>query len=390
MIIIRTAFKNILGGGKRTWLNVAVLSFVLVVMVAYNGIIDGWLDESRRDTHDWETAGGQIWHPEYDRFDVFTLQDAHGTLPPELAVCTQNGTATPVLVVQASVFPQGRMINVLLKGTDPGQQILKLPSEKLVARDGEIVAMIGTRMAKSANLKEGDRVMIRWRDKNGVFDAREIVIAHIFSSRIPGVDSGQIWLSLDDLYAMTGMDGEATYVVKSENCPVVSDVGGWIYKDTGFLMADIDLMEQGSRVESAVIFIILLAIALLAVFDTQTLSIFRRQKEIGTYVALGMTPNRVVRLFTFEGTTYSIIAILAAAAWGSPLLYLFSKTGMPMPEAYDDLGVPLGEALYPAYTFSSILTVIIILIALSAVVSFMPARKIARQNIVYALKGKIN
>lgn len=390
MLIIRTAFKNILGGGKRTWLNVTVLSFVLVVMVAFNGIIDGWLDESRRDTHDWETAAGQIWHPEYDRFDIFTLQDAHGTVPQELDAYSENGTAAPILVIQASIFPQGRMINVLLKGINPKQQILKLPTEKLVAHNGEIGAMIGARMAKSANLKEGDRVMIRWRDKNGVFDAHEIVIAHIFNGKIPSVDSGQIWISLDDLYAMTGMDGEATYMVKSENCPVTSDIGGWIYKDTDFLMGDIDLMEQGARVESTVIFIILLAIALLAVFDTQTLSIFRRQKEIGTYVALGMTRNRVVRLFTFEGTTYSIIAILVAAVWGSPLLYLFTKTGMPMPEAYDDLGLPLGEALYPIYTFSSILTVIIVLVVLSACVSFMPARKIAHQNIVYALKGKIN
>ncbi|MDR3340338.1 MAG: FtsX-like permease family protein [Candidatus Symbiothrix sp.] len=390
MLLLRTAFKNILGGGKRTWLNVTVLSFTFVIMVAYNGILDGFLEEARRETQRWETGAGQIQHPEYDRYDMFTLQDAHGVAPLSLQTYLADKSMTPILILQAAIYPQGRFQNILLKGIDAGQNILELPTAKLRHTGTEIPVIIGQRMAGLADLKEGDRVMLRWRDKQGVFDAQEIVIAAVFKTKTTTVDAGQMWINITDLYAMTGMQDEATYLVKSENCPVVSDIDNWSYKDLKYLLADIDLMAKSNQTESFIIFAILLAIALLAVFDTQMLSIFRRQKEIGTYVALGMTPKRVSGLFTLEGTSYSILAVLMAAVWGTPLLYLFAQTGMKMPEVYADMGMGMSDAIYPAYHVSSIMTSIIVIVVLSAIISYLPARRIAKQNIVFALKGKIN
>ncbi len=387
MLLLKTAFKNILGGGKRTWLNVAVLSFTFVLMVGYNATIDGWLQDARHNTIEWETGAGQFWYPGYDRYDVFTLQDAHGPAPKDFQPYLDNGTLTPVLVTQGVIYPQGRMQNVLLKGIDPKQKILHIPSQELNQTDN-ITAVIGTRTAESAKLKTGDRVMVRWRDRNGAFDAQEIVIADVFDTKVPTVDAGQLWISLDNLQRMTGMPGEATYFVKSEQCPLHSDIDGWQFKDLKFLMYDLDLMKQGSLVESVIIFSILLAIALLAVFDTQTLAIFRRQKEIGTYIALGMTPQRVTRLFTLEGTSFSILAIMVSIVWGVPFFLWYNKVGFKMPDIKID--AVMGNVLYPAFEFSSILTSIVLLVVLSAVISYLPTRKIAKQNVVDALKGKIN
>ncbi len=387
MLLLKTAFKNILGGGKRTWLNVAVLSFTFVLIIGYNATIDGWLQDARRNTIEWETGAGEFWHSGYDRYDVFTLQDAHGPIPKDFQPYLDDGTLTPVLVTQGVIYPQGRMQNVLLKGIDTNQKILYIPSKEL-NHANEITAVIGKRTAESAKLKEGDRVMVRWRDRNGAFDAQEILITGVFDTKVPAVDAGQLWLSLDNLQRMTGMPGEATYLVKSEQCPLQSDTDDWLFKDLKFLMYDLDLMKQGSRVESAIIFSILLAIALLAVFDTQTLAIFRRQKEIGTYIALGMTPQRVTRLFTLEGTSFSILAIIVSVIWGVPFMLWYNKVGFKMPDMKID--AVLGDVLYPAFEFSSIFTSIALLIALSAVISYLPTRKIAKQNVVDALKGKIN
>lgn len=390
MLIIRTAFKNIIGAGRATWLNIAVLSFVLVIMTAYNGMLDGWIEESRRDTMDWDTGWSQLWHPNYDKYNIFSLPDAHGKIPEQMDDLLKAGMAAPVLVIQTSVYPQGRMMNIQLKGIDPEQHILKIPSLSLRSAGGETPVAIGKRMAATTKLKKGDRVMLRWRDRNGVFDAREVRIAAIFETTVGNVDTGQMWVALDDLYAMTGMQGEATYIVMPHESPVNAETGGWHFKDNDFLLTDNRIMEQSSRAESLIIFTILLTLALLAVYDTQTLSIFRRQKEIGTYVALGMTPKDVTALFTIEGTTYSLFAALFGAIWGAPLLYWFTKTGLPMPEAYGDIGMAVGKAMYPVYKLTTITTTILVVILFSALVSYLPARKITHQNMVWALKGKIN
>ena len=51
-------------------------------------------------------------------------------------------------------------------------------------------------------------------------------------------------------------------------------------------------------------FAILLSLAAMGIFNAQVLSIFRRGREIGTLMALGMRRSRVVGLFTRESTLF--------------------------------------------------------------------------------------
>ena len=69
-------------------------------------------------------------------------------------------------------------------------------------------------------------------------------------------------------------------------------------------------------------------LAWLAIFDTQVLSIFRRQKEIGTYIAMGMTKRQVVGIFTVEGAMHSILAVIVGAIYGVPLFIQQSAKGI--------------------------------------------------------------
>lgn len=392
MLLFKTAIKNIIGAGRRTWLNVAVLSFTFVLMILFNGIIDGWINDAVTGSRAWETGDGQFWHPKYDQYDIFSLQDSHGKIPDKFTTYIKDKSLTPILVVQAAVYESGNMQNALLKGVEPSQQILEIPSINLYSdedEDDHIPAIIGERMAGMLHVNAGDYLLIRWRDKNGSFDAREILIVSIFNTTIATVDEGQIWIGIDNLQKMTGMNSEASFLVKSDSCPIEEDVERWIYKDNDFLLKDLYLLVRSSRIESLIIFSILLTLALLAVFDTQMLSIFRRQKEIGTYISLGMTPGQVTRMFTLEGTSYSLLGIIAGFVWGSPILYWFSKTGLKLPESYGEMGLGLHDRMLPLYNPGTIVTSIVILLILSVFISWIPARRISKSNVVEALRGKI-
>jgi ABC-type lipoprotein release transport system permease subunit len=134
---------------------------------------------------------------------------------------------------------------------------------------------------------------------------------------------------------------------------------------------------------------LLLIIALIAIFDTQVLSIFRRQKEIGTYIALGMTRRQVVGIFTVEGGAHSILATLLGAAYGIPLFMLLDRVGIPMKAAQaTDLAV--AEKIFPYYSLGLIVVTIILVVITATIVSYLPARKIAKMKPTDALKGKIS
>lgn len=381
-LALKLAFKNIYGAGLRTILNVIVLSFSFVIIIFLNGVMDGWNAQAKKDTIEWEYGSGQLRHKDYDPFDPYTILDSHAPIPenrPDL---------TPILIHQASIYPEGRMMNIVLKGITSDQQTLLLPTSYLNKQEKQYPVIIGKRFADSSKLNVGDEVLLRWRDVNGTYDANTVYISAIFDSNVPTIDDGQIWININDLWQMTSQVNEATLLVLNEtSTPLESTI--WNFTSQKELLSTIEEIIATKKISSSIMYILLLAIALLAIFDTQVLSIFRRQKEIGTYVALGMTRRKVVGLFTVEGSMYSILALLLASLYGAPFFIFIKKVGIPVAAADQEVGLAIAERIFPIYGFSLVLGTVIVVVLASTIVSFLPAKKIAKINPVSALKGKI-
>ena len=378
---LKLAFKNLFGARLRTLLNVLVLSFSFVIIIFLNSIMDGWDQQAQKDSIEWEFGNGHLINEKFDPLDPYTILDGHGKIPKGII------GMTPILDRQASIYPQGRMISVILKGISSGQTILKLPTEIIKESKEEFPVIIGKRLAESSKLKKGDQVQIRWRDSNGTYDANMLSIVDVFDSNVPNIDNGKIWIDINKLWEMTNLKNEASYFIvnnKFEN----PELPSWNFKSQFALLKSLkDLINQ-KKTSQSIVYGLLLAIALLAIFDTQILSIFRRQKEIGTYIALGMTRMRVVSLFTIEGSVYSILALIVGSIYGVPFFIYMSKVGFPIPPADQKMGIALADVIYPVYGIRLVLITILTVIICATIVSYLPARKIAKLNPVLALKGK--
>jgi ABC-type lipoprotein release transport system permease subunit len=383
-LALQLAYRNLIGAGLRTWLNVGVLSFSFIVILFYNGLIDGWNKQALRDTVEWEYGYGHLLNEEFDPLDPFTLTDGHSDISK---LNTEH--LTPILLQQGSIYPEGRMVSGLLKGVDPNQEILKIPTKELLNSEAEIPIMLGKYMAKSAGLRVGENVLLRWRDSEGTFDAADVTVVHIFDCDVPTVDGGQIYMDINQLWKLTGLNNHATMFVAGENY-VASETKGWKFKTQDDLLSTLNAMIDSKKYSGSILYILLMAIALLAIFDTQVLSIFRRQKEIGTYIALGMTRAQVVRLFTVEGFMYSLLAMIVGSIYGIPLLFWVAKTGIPYPvEQVQDFGVAMSDTMFPVFGIGLILSTVILVVISATIVSYLPARKISKMDPVDAIKGKL-
>lgn len=388
-LAIKLAIRNLIGAGLRTWLNVIVLSFSFVVIIWMKGIMVGWDHQAKTDMTNWEIGGGQYWHELYDPFDPFTLSESQSPIPEEFKEEIAHGNMVPLLITQGTLFPQGRMQSITIKGISPNQSIFKLPTHKLDTNIIGIPAIIGGLMARDMKLSFGDRVILRWRDVNGTFDATEIEIVEIFSSNVPSVENSQIYIPLSKLQEMTLLPNHATIITFRDSQKSRESVDGWILKTKESLTAAVDEMIKTKTVGQSVFYFILLLLAMLAIFDTQVLSIFRRQKEIGTYIALGYTRREVVGLFTVEGAMHSVLAALVGAAYGIPFLAWQAKVGWTMPMDVSEFGMAIAQTLYPIYSFGLVVGTTLIIVLVTTVVSYFPSRKIARMNPTEALRGKI-
>ena len=390
MIIPKLAFRNMLGAGAKTWLNAVVLSMAFVAIIWGQGLYIGMDAEVSRAMIEAEYGGGQYWVEGYDPFDPFTIQDAHRPLTGPLRALGEKRQATPFLIVQGTIYPGGRIVPVLLKGIDPGQKLLSIPSSVLKAADNELPALIGARMSATSGLKKGDTVTVRWRDAKGTFDAKDLEIVEVVRTTVQSIDNGQIWLPLQTLQEMAGMPSEATIVVTEKNYGPAVPIPGWTFKNLDYLLADIKSVVQAKTIGSSILYSILLFLAMLAIFNTQLLSIWRRRKEIGTMMALGFSRGKVIRLFTLEGALNGVLAALVGAVYGIPLLAYTATHGLGLPaDQIDSFGIAISEKLYPTYSTALVIGTTILVFSITTIVSFMPTRKIAKLKPTDALRGKL-
>jgi len=412
MLILKLAIRNILGAGLRTWLNVVSLSFAFVTIIFMQGFYEGMNDQAEQATIDALYGSGQYWQKNYDPFDPLMLTDAHADIPAELVPLVCTNEVMPILIRQATIYPQGRFRTVLLKGIDPDQNIVSIPSSLLHTDDGTIPALIGTRMAKSTGLHKGDALTVQWRDVHGTFDARDVTIIDVFKTSVQEVDNDQFWVPLAQLQAIMGMPHEATIIVlsktnlfvqhasqsgpasrkgqtSSQKVQLPIEISGWEFKNLNFLLRDLHALVRSKTIGGSILYSVLLFLAMLAIFDTQVLSIWRRRKEIGTLMAMGMTRTSVIGLFTLEGGCHGILAAVVGALYGIPLLIYAASIGFGMPEAVDSVGFAIGERIFPVYSAGLIIGTTILVSIVTTIVSFLPSRRIAKLKPTDALRGKM-
>ena len=391
-MLFKIAIKNLLGAKLRTWLNVFVTALSFFMIILFSAMYDGMREHAKQVTIDTEIAGGAYWHPEYDPLDPMTFEDAHSIIPRDLKLLVDQKKAVPVLVSQASIYPNGRIMPVIMKGITPEQNIVNMPTEMLVGHEEvTIPVLIGRGMAKDANLEVGDAFTIRWLDADRTYDADEGTVVHIMDTENFKLDMNHIWVPLKKAQTMLAMEEEATYVTYAEGLSAVKNKHDWIPRDVKYLIRDMEALIKADEPNAAIMYIILLCFAAMGIFNAQVLSIFRRGREIGTLMALGMTRTRVVGLFTLEGGLNAFLAAIMTVILFGPLLWYFGNKGIWLGVDYSDgaMGIIVDKYLIPVYSVGLVVTTTIIVSIIVLIVSYLPSRRIARMKPTDALRGKV-
>ena len=388
-MLFKIALKNLLGARLRTFLNVLVTSISFFLIIFITGLYDGMRQHAKQVTIDTEVAGGAYWHPKYDPMDPMLFEDAHSILPSEIDFLIQEKKAVAVLVSQAAIYPNGRIMPVVMKGIDPAQNIVNMPTGSLSQnKDINIPVLIGKGMANNAKLDIGDSFTIRWLDSDGTYDADEGTVVHIMDTENFKLDIGHIWIPINKAQEMLAMKNEVTYVAYKEGLAKVKAPGDWIHRDVEYLIQDIEAAIEADKPGNQIMFAILLALAAMGIFNAQVLSIFRRGKEIGTLMALGMTRSRVVGLFTLEGSINAILAAVLTVFPFGVILWWTAKYGVPMPIDYSEMGFMIAKRLIPVYSLGLIFTTTVLIFTIVLVVSYLPSKRISRMKPTEALRGK--
>lgn len=388
---LKLALRNIIGNGWRSLINIFIIAAVLISLIWMEAMWFSWLVLAKTEQKQWEFASGILRAENYDPFDAFSWEKGYAPIPAEVMPHVESGDIVPILFAPGVIYPGGRQFSAMVKGIPAGQNVLELPSAVLsVKGDGPAPALIGENMAKTTKLQPGDIFTLRVKDSTGAFNAVDLRVAGVMDCPVPTLDNGTVWMDLKALREVKLLDETATLLVlRSSSLRSVSAPRYDLITEKEFF-ADLNEMVKTKAVGQSVLFLLMIFLAMLAIFDTQALAIFKRRKEIGMLVALGMTKSQIMQMFTLEGALYMVGATFATLILGFPLFWYFAVKGFAMPGGVDFGVIGFDRALKFVYPLPLILATLTLMLVLTAVVSWLAVRKIAVLNTVEALKGGSN
>ena len=103
-----------------------------------------------------------------------------------------------------------------------------------------------------------------------------------------------------------------------------------------------------------------------------------------------MADNAVTKLSL--GGQLAASAVLAAvigAAYGIPLLGFLVAMGIPMPAVTEQMGFSIGDRMFPRYSTFLVLGTTALVFVVTAIVSYLPTRRIAKLQPTEALRGRL-
>lgn len=298
--------------------------------------------------------------------------------------------------------PQG--LDVSIRGIDAaaaagrsGAQALGAGPDQLAFVDGVPGAVLGAELAARLGVEEGDRVRLVALDLSGDlsgprFRYRSLRVGGTFRSGFSLFDAGYLIVDRELARTMTGSrpylelgidDPERVEPAARRVRALLGDrfvVRDWRDSNPGLFTA--------LRLQKWALFLIMGLIVVVSTFNVvSTLIVLVREKtrQIGTLVALGLSPHRLRRVFLLCGLLLGVSGAGLGLVLGIAVSMLLSGSGLlrfdaEIAEIYFIDRVPL--VVLP----QDLLAITLFAVGVTAAASWLPARRAARVRPVEALR----
>ncbi|WP_172566149.1 ABC transporter permease [Vibrio navarrensis] len=259
---------------------------------------------------------------------------------------------------------------------------------------GEPEVMLATDLARNLHVSVGDWVTLLATTTDGALNAYDFKVRGIYSTGVPELDKRQLYLHIDSAQSLLGSDKVSTLSVFLFETAKTEQVGQMLTKRLAsqeqalqitpwqerafFYLKVKDLYDRIFGIMGAVMALVVFV----ALFNTMTMSVTERTREIGTLSALGSYPNEIVGGFLREagliGLIGSVVGALACAALCALLMVV--DVQMPPPPGRTD-GYPL--SIY--FSWPLVLSATLGVVGICLLAAYLSARKGVKKPITEAL-----
>ena len=392
MSIFKLAWRNIWRNQRRTGVTVAAMSFALLAMILYSGLVRGYLESMERNILDLELGEVQIFAEEYrDKPSLYTRIFHTDEL---LAQLNDAGFRASARCIAAGLAAGDEASSgVMFFGIDPHRDATVSEIYKQVIKgnwldtDDRHGVVIGRKLAHTLNVTVGDEIVVLTQGADGSMANDLYTVRGILKGITELVDRAGIFMTMEGYRELTVLDeGVHQIIVRTpqdveldgamasinELAPDL-DVESW--RD---LMPTIASMLDNVEGLMITMFLIVYIAIAIVILNAMLMAVFERIKEFGILKALGVGPGMVLRLIFVETTIQTVLALAIGCLLSIPGLLYLTRVGINLAEiggisvyglSWDPVwraSVTVNTYAGPVITFVLIVSVAVIYPALKA------------------------
>ncbi len=250
--------------------------------------------------------------------------------------------------------------------------------------------MLGNKLAKSLKAKVNDSLTLITTTVDGGLNAIDVTVQGIFSTGVPEVDKRSIMVTLQTAQSLMATqkvssvalhlrDTESTFDKYAELSSQYPDLAWQTWLDKAFFYVGVKNLYN--RIFGLLGFIIIMMV-FFSIYNTVSMSVVERTREIGTLRAIGTYSREVTRNFILEGAVIGIIGAIVGILIAFLISFGLSLADIQMPpppgrtNSYP-LVISIPNNLYLVTAFVSAM--------LCIVAAWLSSHKAAKKSIVGAL-----
>ncbi|ARC93720.1 ABC transporter permease [Vibrio coralliilyticus] len=256
--------------------------------------------------------------------------------------------------------------------------------------------MLGVDLARNLNVSVGDWITVLATTSDGALNALDFKVHGIYSTGVPDLDKRQLYLHIESVQELLVSDKVSTLSVFLYETQNTLKLQSWVeeqlasllhrqalevtpWQQRAFFYTKVkDLYDRIFGIMGAVMSLVVFV----ALFNTMTMSVTERTREIGTLSALGTYPAEIVAGFVREAALLAGIGTLLGGLLTAvtSIVLMVVDVQMPPPPGRTD-GYPLNIYFLPELLSYSALGVM----AICIFAAFLSARKGVNKPITEAL-----
>ncbi|MEF1184848.1 ABC transporter permease [Vibrio sinaloensis] len=408
---IRVAFLNLQRNRRRSVLSILIIAIAVFALTAAGGF-GLYTYESLKESTARETGHITISQPNY--FEMDEEMPLENGLADSATISKALITNKAIRGIQPRIEFNGLISNgsksTIFVGSGVNDREFDMKGPFLDIRQGKTLSnvnsprydesepevMLGVDLAKNLKVSVGDWVTLLATTSDGALNAFDFKVRGIFSTGVPELDKRQLYLhilSAQDLLASDRVstlsvflfDTQKTQTVQNwvdttlSNIDLAQDIELTPWQDRAFFYSKVkDLYDRIFGIMGAVMALVVFV----ALFNTMTMSVTERTREIGTLSALGTYPSEIVSGFVKEA---GLLALIGSVVGGllsalAALFLMVVDVQMPPPPGRTD-GYPL--TIY--FSLELVLACTLGVALICTVAAWLSARKGVNKPITEAL-----